>query len=82
MKESKNQVKESILFFARKFELEKSYEEIIKFESLPELVKMIVYDMFLSGFVPSNIEESLSHKVIFDYARELKQNGYVEFDEK
>jgi len=78
MKASKKQVENAILFFAKKFDLEESYNILIlKYKATPKIVEMIVYDMFLHSFTPSSEEEYKQYEIIHEYATELKRVGYV-----
>lgn len=82
MNYTKQQVINAVLSFAKKFDKEKSYVAIIESGmELPRLIEMIVYEMFIQGFNSyfASDEDFNNHKIILDYAKELKQNGFVNF---
>ena len=84
MKYTQNQVKDSIMFFAEQFGLSKSYKALIDSGlGLPELVKMMVYEMFLQKFSSYGSDDISyeNYKIIHRYASELKQNGFVNFED-
>lgn len=84
MKASKEQVENAILFFAKTFGQEENYKSLMKvYRSTPEIVEMIVYEMFLQKFNPYHCtdEEYEHYKIIHEYATELKQNGLVSHEE-
>ena len=90
MSESKKEVLDSIVIIANHLNLP-SYSNLITSigYTLPELVKMIVYDMFLKGFsnetawrMSSNDELLKAFATVEYYARELQENGFVEFNQK
>lgn len=85
MKKSKEQLVNSILFFAREYGLEDSYRAIFKSyvtSTTPEIVKMIIHDMFLHEFSHVNCtkEEWYHYNIIFEYSTELNKKGWVTFD--
>lgn len=84
MKASRPQVDCAILFFAKKYNLEKSYDSMFKsFIGLPTIVQALVYEMFINEFCPYYIsnEEREQYDIIYEYVKELKKKGYVNFDE-
>lgn len=78
----KQNLKDSILYFAEKYGKGDVYAHLIETTPLPELVKMIVLLMFEEAFnYYLAIDENYKHyRVIFEYQRELSKKGYVEFD--
>ena len=87
MTESREEVIDSIVMIANHLNLP-SYNKFVTYVgwTLPELVKMIVYDMFLKKFSYDDASRQ-SHEVfkafaiIECYARELENNGFVEFNQ-
>ncbi len=75
MEHSREQVKEAILFFADKCQLKEAYEYHVKNVVLPELVKMIIYDLVVSGYDPYNFADQMN--ILLCYAREYKAVGFV-----
>ncbi len=91
MKSTKQQLESSILFFAKLFNKEDNYKALVFGDTratLPELVRMIVYEMFLQKYDPnawmqlrikSLIEENRNYLIIHEYATELNEKGFVTF---
>lgn len=80
MKHSKEQVENAILFFAKTFGQEENYKALMSvYSGTPKIVEMIAYEMFLQKFNPylCTDEQYEQHKIIHEYATELKQNGFV-----
>lgn len=75
---------ESILFLSVYVDKEQSYKELVKNISLPELTKMIVYDLFLKEFDYKNCNDYLyeAYSVVLKYSTEISNNGYVNFIEE
>lgn len=85
MKASKEQLESAILFFAKTFGEEKNYKALMSaYMGTPEIVEMIVYEMFLRKFNPYHCtdEQYEKYKIIHEYATELKQNGWVTYEQK
>jgi len=85
MKASKEQLENAVLFFAKRFGQEENYKAIFSsaYCSMPTIVKMIAYDMFLREFNAYHCsdEEYDKYKIIHKYATELKQKGSVVYGE-
>lgn len=82
MKASQKEIINSILFLADQYDL-KGYKELIKEQPAPpELVKKIVYDLFLHGFnvYDCSTESYKAYTLLRTYAIELNTNGFVEFN--
>jgi hypothetical protein len=82
MKATKKEVENAVLFFAKKFGSENNYKAIMSSNtSLPRVVEMIIYDMFLNKFsvFHSTSEEYDNYKIIYNYAHELNKMGFVTF---
>lgn len=82
MESTKEELVEAILFFAEKYGLRRNYEFLIMSKiTLPELVKMITYEMFLNRFTPPQLVEKDHEKygLILNYAKELNEKGWVDF---
>lgn len=85
MKASKEQVENSILFFAKTFDQEKNYKALMEvYSDTPKIVEMIVYEMFLQKFNSYHCTDKQyeHYKIIHEYATELKQNGWVVHGQK
>ena len=71
------------MFFAKTFGQEQSYKAlIVSYPVTPKIVEMIVYEMFLQKFNPSccTNEQYEQYILIYEYATELKQNGWVSYE--
>ena len=81
MEYTKEDVQEAIITIAKKFNLKESYSFLINEATLPELIKMIVYKMFVEEFsrTKCSLEESKAYDIILEYARELSRIGFVTF---
>lgn len=82
MEATKEELVEAILFFAEKYGLRRNYEFLIMSKiTLPELVKMITYEMFLNQFNPFQLVQKNYEKyeLILHYAKELNKKGWVDF---
>jgi hypothetical protein len=82
MKVTKKTLEEAILFFAAKYCEEKSYKALLEsWSGTPKVINMIVYDMFINKFnsYHCSAEEYENYKLIYEYAAELKEKGFVEF---
>lgn len=86
MKASKEQVENAILFFAKTFDQEQNYKAVMCSYSgtTPKIVQMIVYEMFLQKFNSyyCTDEQYIQYNLIYEYATELKQNGWVTHEQK
>jgi len=83
MKQSKNEVEEAILKFAKEYNVEDSFNALIESGiTLPELSKIIIRKMFIKGFNSYHTNDVLyeSYKIIFEYETELSNVGFVEFN--
>lgn len=83
MEYTKKDVQEAVVTIAKMFNLEKNYLTLIESGiTLPELIKMIVFEMFVQDCSYASflsLEESNSYNIIFEYSRELKTIGFVTF---
>ncbi len=88
MRASKKEVEDAILCFAKRFGQEEAYKVFVESNSgLPEIIKLLVYEMFLRGYMEpvrkkvingnSYIEEQENFETIHRYATELRKNGFV-----
>jgi hypothetical protein len=85
MQATKEQLKESILFFANKYGKGESFKSLLEAQmGLPKIVEMIVYEMFLHKFNSYNCsnEEYITYKIIHEYAIELKEKGFITFEQE
>lgn len=80
MKSSREDVINSAMFFAKQFGLEENYNARMTYTYfLPELIKDIVYELFVNDFNPYFDEGFENYKILHEYAIELRKNGFVEF---
>jgi hypothetical protein len=82
MRGSKKDLERAILEIAKAIDPkmgEKCYTEILRITTLPEVVKLIVYDMFVNNF--SNSDHAKQIVSLKEYARELSNDGFVKFEE-
>lgn len=86
MKGTKEQVEEAILHFADRYGLKNNYQALMNNDygtaTLPEVVKMISYQMFLNQFSPFQLAEKnyQKYELIHQYALELNEKGRVDFE--
>jgi hypothetical protein len=82
MKITVEEFKVNLTIISRRLGLETNYKSLIESNSLPEMVKLLIYDMFVQG-VNSYFEEDdqvfRSIQNIKEYCNELKTNGFVVF---
>ena len=79
---TQEQVRTAILSFAKMYDKEDNYKSIMDTSpGLPKIVEMIIYEMFLNMFNTyyCNKDEYKQYKIIYEYATELKEKGFVEF---
>jgi hypothetical protein len=82
MNSTQEQVRTAILSFAKLYDKEDNYKAIMDtYPGLPKIVEMIIYEMFLNMFNSyyCSKDEYAQYKVIYEYATELKEKGFVEF---
>jgi len=82
MTHTKLQLKCAILFFAKLYGKELSYNALLDANTgFPKIVEMIVYDMFLQKFCiyGCDNEQYEQYKILLEYSTELKNNGFVEY---
>lgn len=83
MNNKKQDVENAILFFAQIYGQEENYKYLIDDASatLPKLVQMITYDMFIQKFCYFRcpVDQYVQYKILLNYAIELKEKGFVEF---
>ena len=82
MKCSSKRVREAILFFADEFKLGDTYRSLHTM-TLPELVKMMSYELFVNQFDPRSCPDEYyeNYRILHGYATELRKNGEVTFEE-
>jgi hypothetical protein len=80
---SKEQLKDSIIAISEYIGADKSYKAMFTSVgyTMPEIVKSLVYDMFLCKFDQTTCPLNLYayYSIVFEYAQELNQNGFVEY---
>lgn len=86
MKESKRDVENAILTLADYTELRGKYEKIIDESdaTLPKIIEMVAYDLVLNEIYPPHIADDKvydAHKVVVKYMNELRNKGFVDFNE-
>lgn len=82
---NRKDLENAILFFAKLYEKEDNYKALMEtYKSLPKLVELIVYEMFLNKFNSyyCSDEEYKNYGLIYEYSSELSKNGFVSFDSK
>jgi hypothetical protein len=84
MKFSSQTVKDSIMYFANVYGLEINYLELLKATNIPNVVKDLVYLLFINKFCYYNCtDEQYSHyRILLEYSLELEKNGFVEFNKE
>lgn len=83
MKESCDELVNSILYFAKKYDKYDNYVALMQLNSgFPKIVEMIVYEMFLNHFNSyyCDTDDYSQYSIIIRYATELKEYGFVTFD--
>lgn len=84
MNASKKDLEDAIMHFAKKFNQEEPYVGLMGGGIvMPKLVELIIYDMFVNQFSPyDNVEEDfLPYVRILLYSKELRENGFVTYNE-
>ena len=80
---SKNVVKQSVIILAREIGKEASYSSLFDVigHTLPEIVKMISYELFLAKFNYNECNDNTlsAYDIVHSYANKLALNGYVNF---
>lgn len=80
---TQNQLKESIIKVAVYIREDRSYEELMKMKSLPEICKYLAYDLFVRGVTEANatndMEVFTSIVMIRKYCQALHRDGYFDF---
>jgi hypothetical protein len=74
----------AIMYFAHKYGLGRIYQAYIEIHGINfvTLHEMIVYELFINEFSHCNAsdEEYTEYKYIHEYAKKLKENGFVEMN--
>lgn len=80
---SQKELKDSIIIVANYIREGKSYEELLKISTLPEICKRIAYDLFIRNISESNVLKSpevfTSIVMIRKYGQALQRDGFFEF---
>jgi adenine C2-methylase RlmN of 23S rRNA A2503 and tRNA A37 len=82
MEITKKDFASSILFFAKEFGKERNYQALLDCDAiLPELTEDMICEIFLHKFNPHDgtEEQNKHYEIIFNYYKELREVGYVEF---
>lgn len=81
MESTKEEVIESILYFAEKYGRKGAYEIIAKTAPIPTMIRIIVYDMFLKEFSKDSCsdEDYRYYSILLDYSTELEELGFVNY---
>jgi hypothetical protein len=81
MEYTKEELKKAIIVIAEKYNINHSFYGLFLGNSMPEMVKLIVYEMFVKEFsiVNCSLEEINAYDIILLYAKELKEIGFVTF---
>lgn len=82
---SKEQLKDSITAIAEHIGLSQKYNICLTSigYTMPQTVKMLIYDMFLCKFDQTTCPLNLYayYTIIHDYVTELENNGFVEYSQ-
>jgi hypothetical protein len=84
MKASKEDLENAVLFFAKEYDQEQNYIALMNaYRGTPKIVEMITYEMFIQRFNSYHCTDEQYHhyKILHDFATELKEFGYVKYDE-
>jgi hypothetical protein len=80
---TQNQLKESIIKVAVYIREDRSYEELMKMKSLPEICKYLAYDLFVRSVTEANAmndtEVFTAIVMIRKYCQALHRDGFFEF---
>jgi hypothetical protein len=80
---TQNQLKESIIKVAVYIKEDRSYVELMKIKSLPEICKYLAYDLFVRDVTEANAmndpEVFTSIVMIRKYCQALNRNGSFDF---
>ena len=83
MNHTKQELIDAILLMADKCGIKLSMEWLIKDgEPIPEIIRMVVYHMFLNEYVPNGEKQDdlfRAYGIILEYSKELRKNGLVIF---
>jgi len=77
------QLKNAVMLFANQFGDGPSYDAIFALRgNLPEIVRRIVYDIFLNDFNPNDCpaEFTQAYHLLLAYAKQMNLHGYVKFE--
>lgn len=84
MEASREEVKEAILLFATLYNNQEGFSYLLNQERspYPEIVNLIIREMFMNRFDFHNCSEAEynAYKIILDYYSELHTIGYVKHD--
>lgn len=81
MKASKDDIENAILRIAELINEEKGYRVLLEETTLPEIIKNLVYDLFLINIENiSDLDEYKVYLLIREYVAELKSKGFVTFE--
>ena len=61
----------------------KVYNYLLKNDSIPEVIKKLVYDLFVNEFNNNCIfkdEVNKAYRLVLNYSKELSEKGFVDFD--
>lgn len=85
MKESNKQVQNAVVKLSSLTGNQEFYRDLMEKESLPTIIRMIAYDLFVSEYYhPAETSDEMysAYRTILEYANELKSNGYVVFSKR
>jgi hypothetical protein len=83
MKQSKQEVIDSILILAKHVGLENNFKHLIDYyPGIPKIVEMIVYQLFIHKFIYTHCTDEVyeAYETILTFAQELQNIGWVEFE--
>ena len=82
MKQTIEDFKNDLTIISIHLNLESNYKPLIKTIPLPEMVKMLIYEMFIQGvcdYFATDDKVFRAIQNIKDYCKELKEDGFVAF---
>lgn len=83
MQNNKKQLEDAVISIAEYLKIENRYKTMLSSigHTKFEIVKLLIYDMFLCKFDQTTCPLSLYayYTIIYDYVKEMEDNGYVEF---
>lgn len=80
---NKKQLEDAIIAIAEHLGAESAYKTMFSSigYTMPQIVKMLIYDMFICKFDQTTCPLNLYayYTIVYEYVKELNDKGYVEF---